>query len=53
MLTIELQEIKSPSCPIEGWKETDNCLRCKYFGGLVVKPSSENSVNVSLLCKNV
>lgn len=50
MLTIELQEIKAPACPVPGWKETDNCLRCKFFGGLMVKPSSAHSFHVLLLC---
>lgn len=52
MLTIQLQEIKSPTCPIQGYKETDNCLNCKFFGGLIINPSTQYSINVSLLCKH-
>ena len=50
-MNITIQEIKTPDCPIEGWKESDNCLHCKFFGGLIVAPCNGYTVNVSLICK--
>ena len=50
MKTIKLHEIKACDCPIEGFKETDNCLLCKFFGGMLVSPGTKTSINVSLVC---
>ena len=51
-MNIRIQQIATTYCPIEGWKETDNCLSCKFFGGLNVYPVKDTSVGmgVSLVC---
>ena len=35
-MDIKVRTFKTSNCPIEGWKETDNCLDCKFFGGFFI-----------------
>lgn len=49
MNNIRIQNISVTCCPIPSWKETDNCLQCRFFGGIHIAPSVQG-LNVSLTC---
>lgn len=48
-MNICVEKLKSTYCPIEGWKETDNCLNCKFFGGLFLN-SQNGRLNIAIEC---
>ena len=45
-----VEKLRSNSCSIDGWKETDNCLDCKFFGGLYIY--QQDRLKISIRCNH-